>query len=70
MVEEMASEFGVGISRACRLISYHKSMFYYIQKTSNDKAVEAAIRQAARHGDGFWKTYERLRKSGKPWNHK
>ena len=45
-------------------------MFYYKRKTSDDGAVEVAIREAARFGDGFWKIYERLRKDGKPWNHK
>ncbi|MBQ6084087.1 MAG: IS3 family transposase [Bacteroidales bacterium] len=28
------------------------------------------MRAAAEHGDGFWKIFERLRRDGKPWNHK
>ncbi len=69
-IEVVASVLKAGISRACKLLSYNKSMFYYKRKTSDDGAVEVAIREAARFGDGFWKIYERLRKDGKPWNHK
>lgn len=70
MVAFMADERGSGISRACRLAGYPKSMYYYKRRTDDDTEVEAAIREAARHGDGFWKIYARLRKAGRPWNHK
>ena len=32
--------------------------------------MEQAIREAAEFGDGFWKIFQRLRRDGKPWNHK
>lgn len=53
----MTDERDSGISRACRLAGYPKSMYYYKRTTDDDAEVEAAIRKAARHGDGFWKIY-------------
>ena len=47
----------------------HRSYFYYTEK-KDDSEVEAAIRNAAEFGDGFWKIYHRLRREGYPWNHK
>ena len=49
---------------------YHKSRYYYKRKANDDEEVESAVREAAQHGDGFWKIYARLRRSGRPWNHK
>ena len=47
----------------------HRSFYYYEEKR-DDSEVEAAIREAGEFGDGFWKIYARLRKSGRMWNHK
>ena len=47
----------------------HRSYFYYTEK-KDDSEVEQAIREAAEFGDGFWKIFQRLRRDGKPWNHK
>ncbi len=60
----------VGISRACRLFGFSKSSYYYKRKKCDDAEVEEAICVAARHGDGFWKIYARLRNDGRRWNHK
>lgn len=62
-------EYEVSIARACRMMEIHRSYFYYREKR-DDTEVEEAIRAAAEHGDGFWKIFERLRRDGKPWNHK
>lgn len=69
MVSEISIEYEVSISRACRLMEIHRSYYYY-QEKRDDTEVEEAIRKAAEHGDGFWKIYNRLRRDGKPWNHK
>ena len=47
----------------------HRSYFYYTEQ-KDDSEVEAAIRAATAFGDGFWKIFQRLRREGKPWNHK
>ena len=47
----------------------HRSYFYYTEK-KDDSEVEAAIRNAAEFGDGFWKIHQRLRHEGYSWNHK
>ena len=59
----------MSITRACALMAIHRSYFYY-QSKKDDTAIEEAIREAAEFGDGFWKIFKRLRKSGKGWNHK
>ena len=62
-------EYSVSITRACRIMCFHKSLYYY-RSRRDDSEVEAGIRAAAEYGDGFWKIYNRLRREGKPWNHK
>ncbi len=47
----------------------HRSYFYY-ESTKDDSEIEEAIREAAKHGEGFWKIFEILRLQGKTWNHK
>ena len=69
MATEISVEYRVSITRACRLMEIHRSYYYY-QEKRDDSEVEAAIRKAGEHGDGFWKIFNRLRKEGKPWNHK
>lgn len=46
-------------------------MYYYkSKKEDGDQEVMDAIREAAKHEDGFWKIYNRLRADGRQWNHK
>ena len=47
-------------------------MFYYKPLPKDDKPIEEALQQKAEKysEEGFWMAYERLRKEGKPWNHK
>lgn len=59
----------MSISRACKLMDIHRSYFYY-ESTKDDSEIEEAIREAAKHGEGFWKIFEILRLQGKTWNHK
>ena len=69
MAGEISVDYEISITRACKLMEIHRSYFYYTEK-KNDSEVEAAIRNAAEFGDGFWKIYQRLRREGYPWNHK
>jgi hypothetical protein len=47
----------------------HRSYFYYVEK-KDDYEVLQAIKDASEFGDGFWKIFSRIRRSGKLWNHK
>ena len=63
---EIAGEFQISITRACRLMGIHKLYFYY-ESTKDDSEVEAAIRQKAEViNEGFWKIFRLIRKDGHP----
>lgn len=49
-----------------------KSVFYYKPLPKDDTEIEQALKEKAteRPEEGFWKAYDRLRLSGRPWNHK
>ena len=49
-----------------------KSVYYYKPLTKDDSEIESALQEKVlEHSEeGFWKTYDRLRYEGKPWNHK
>lgn len=71
IAHELISEEGVSVSRACRLVSFPRSQFYYsIRK--NDNAVITALQELAfKHPDyGFRKLFSYLRMAGHKWNHK
>jgi len=61
-----------GISRACRVFKMSKSVYYYQPLEKDDKAIEEALleKAAQKPGEGFWKSYGRLRLEGHLWNHK
>lgn len=46
----------------------HRSYYYY-ESNRDDSEVETAIREAAAHGEGFWKVYAIIRRKH-DWNHK
>jgi putative transposase len=59
------------VSRACRIVSFPRSQFYYsIRK--NDNAVITALQELAfKHPNyGFRKLFSYLRRAGHKWNHK
>ncbi|MCQ2375525.1 MAG: hypothetical protein MJ069_06475 [Salinivirgaceae bacterium] len=65
----IVEEYGVSISRACKMMDIHRSYFYY-ESVKDDAEVEESIREAAKYGDGFWKIFEIIRRDGYAWNHK
>jgi putative transposase len=64
-------EYGVPVSRACKLISIPRSQFYYETKKDDQSVIEALQDLAFKHPTyGFRKLFAYLRRSGKTWNHK
>jgi putative transposase len=61
----------VSISRACLLLGFSRSNYYYKSKKDDNELIDTLSALAEKHsGYGFWKLFKRLRKSGHYWNHK
>ncbi|GAA5022067.1 transposase [Marivirga lumbricoides] len=61
----------MSISRACLLVNFSRSNYYYKNKKDDIELIDTLSALAEKHaGYGFWKLYKRLRKTGYPWNHK
>ncbi|MBM3208565.1 MAG: transposase [Chlamydiae bacterium] len=59
------------MSRACKLVSFPRSQFYYSSKRDDKELMEALQELAFKHPSyGFSRLFAYLRRSGKPWNHK
>ncbi|WP_152530826.1 IS3 family transposase [Sediminibacterium sp. C3] len=71
LTQELVNEYGVPVSRACKLISIPRSQFYYETKKDDKSVIEALQDLAFKHPTyGFRKLFAYLRRSGKTWNHK
>jgi putative transposase len=71
LTQELVHEYGVPVSRACKLISVPRSQFYYETKKDDNSVIEALQDLAFKHPTyGFRKLFAYLRRSGKTWNHK
>ena len=64
-------EYGVPVSRACKLIAIPRSQFYYESKKDDSEVIEPLQDLAFKHPTyGFRKLFAYLRRGGKLWNHK
>ena len=64
-------EYGVPVSRACKLIAIPRSQFYYESKKDDSEVIEALQELAFKHPTyGFRKLFAYLRRGGNLWNHK
>lgn len=71
LTQELVHEYGVPVSRACKLISIPRSQLYYESKKDDQSVIEALQDLAFKHPTyGFRKLFSYLRRSGKTWNHK
>jgi len=71
LAEELISDYGLPVTRACGLTSLARSQFYY-QSCRGDTEVITALQQLADAHPvyGFRKLLACLKRDGKRWNHK
>ena len=67
-------EFKLSVRRACKVVNFARSMYYYVPHPKTDRDVEIAEvldkwSEEFPHY-GFWMLYYRLRLFGYNWNHK
>jgi len=71
LAEELVREQSIPVSRACKLVSFPRSQFYYNSKKDDSAVIEALQDLAFKHPSyGFRKLFAYLRRAGKQWNHK
>ncbi|MFT2010948.1 IS3 family transposase [Pontibacter sp. 13R65] len=71
LTEEIISDYGLSVARACRLTGLARSQFYYRSRKDDAEVIAALQELAAAHPTyGFRKLLAYLRRAGKAWNHK
>lgn len=72
LVQFMVEEHGVSQRQACKTLSVPRSTFQYQPKPKNDMPmIQVQEELEAKHpAIGFWRSHNRLRRKGHPWNHK
>lgn len=70
-MDYLKEAFQVGLSRACDVLNFSRSVYYY-RSRKDDGELIGKLQDLAekRPTEGFWKMYYRIRKEGLPWNHK
>ncbi|ATL45901.1 IS3 family transposase [Chitinophaga caeni] len=71
VAEELVADQGVSVSRACRIVSFPRSKFYYRSRRNDQVLIDALQDLAFKHTSyGFRKLFAYLRRAGHHWNHK
>jgi putative transposase len=69
--EEIVLERKIPVSRACKIVSLPRSLFYYTPIKDDAEVIQALQDLAFEHPTyGFRKLFAYLRRAGKIWNHK
>lgn len=71
MTEEIVSDYGLSVARACRLTGLARSQFYYRSRKDDSELITALQDLADAHPTyGFRKLLAYLKRDGRRWNHK
>lgn len=67
----MKETFQVSLGRACKVMNFSRSVYYYESKKDDHVVIDKLQSLAEkRPTEGFWKMYFRIKKEGLSWNHK
>ena len=68
----MIQQYRVSIRRACRVLEFRQSVYYYEARSRDDRAIRTRIREiaATKVRYGMWRIYTLLRREGWRDNHK
>jgi putative transposase len=71
LAQELVCDYNVPVSRACKMLSFPRSEFYYSSVKDDSEVIEVLQRLAFDHPSyGFRKLFAYIRRSGKQWNRK
>ncbi|NSL85258.1 IS3 family transposase [Chitinophaga sp. Mgbs1] len=71
VAEELVADQGISVSRACRIVSFPRSKFYYRSRRNDQVLIDTLQNLAFKHTSyGFRKLFAYLRRAGHHWNHK
>src|SRR5579875_1550369 len=71
LAEELVCEYKVPVSRACKMLSFPRSEFYYSTRKDDSEVIELLQQLAFDHPSyGFRKLFAYIRRTGKKWNRK
>lgn len=70
-MDYIVEEHKVSISRACKIVELHRSVYYYKSKKEDSPLIDKLQEWIElKPTEGFWKLYGRIRNEGYQWNHK
>jgi putative transposase len=71
LAEELVGEYKVPVSRACKMLSFPRSEFYYSTRKDDSEVIDVLQQLAFDHPSyGFRKLFAYIRRSGRQWNRK
>lgn len=72
LVDHMTTEHKVSVRQGCKAVGMARSTYRYVRKEKADEEVIDALDELVEEKPaiGFWMAYHRLRREGRPWNHK
>jgi putative transposase len=72
LAQSLITDYRVPVRRACKVLMFHRSMWYYTSKARDSSLIRKRMREIAqvRIRYGYWRIFTLLRREGWPDNHK